>query len=206
MAIAIVEATKTPTQKTWNYYVYMLEWPSTDEQHPNEVFYVGKGTKSRLFEHEEEAVRGRQSRKCDVIRAIWASGGQVQKTIRYQTSIEQDALIYEWVLINMVYDSANLTNVQVAETIRGLPIPPRSEKPLYLLCKLRTMRGTLGLSRAGLARRTRSLSDYTIKQAEAGQHVTFEIANQILETFNNIHAAVGKSAITMEDLGLTIYN
>ena len=69
---------------------------------------------------------------------------------------------------------------------------------------LKQIRESLGLSQEGLARRTRSLSARTIRNAEAGQRVTFNTARQILEAMNNIHAEVGRPAITIDDLGLTL--
>jgi len=99
------------------WYVYTLAWPSASI-YPNKVFYVGKGTKSRLFDHDEEAMQEFQSKKCDTIRAIWATGGQVQKTVLYETDRELDALIYEWVLINLIYGEEDLTNIQKATSVR----------------------------------------------------------------------------------------
>ena len=69
---------------------------------------------------------------------------------------------------------------------------------------LRAMRESLGLSQEGLARRTRSLSARTIRNAEAGQRVTFDSAYQILEAINNIHSEVGRPPVTIDDLGLTL--
>ena len=69
---------------------------------------------------------------------------------------------------------------------------------------LRAIRESLGLSQEGLARRTRSLSARTIRNAEAGQRVTFDTAYQILEAINNIHSEVGRPSITLDDLGLTL--
>lgn len=69
---------------------------------------------------------------------------------------------------------------------------------------LKQMRESLGLSQEGLARRTRSISARTIRNAEAGQRVSFETARQILEAINNIHSEVGRPAVTIDDLGLTL--
>ena len=69
---------------------------------------------------------------------------------------------------------------------------------------LKTIRESLGLSQEGLARRTRSLSARTIRNAEAGQRVTFDTARQILEAINDIHTEVGRPKITIDDLGLTL--
>ena len=87
------------------YYVYELIDPRTDK-----VFYVGKGCRNRIDEHEQEARKGRQSRKCDVIREIEACGLVVtkKKVSHYQN--EQDAYDAEAELVE-VYGLANLTNL-----------------------------------------------------------------------------------------------
>ncbi len=82
------------------YYVYTYAWPN------GEVFYVGKGTGNRIDLHEHEARLGYRTRKCDVIREIWRSGRQVIKSKVYETTIERDAFLYEWTLINLVYGRA----------------------------------------------------------------------------------------------------
>jgi transcriptional regulator with XRE-family HTH domain len=69
---------------------------------------------------------------------------------------------------------------------------------------LKQLRESLGLSQEGLARRTRSISSRTIRNAEAGQRVTFETARQILEALNAIHAEVGRAPVTIDDLGLNL--
>ena len=86
------------------YYVYTLAWPN------GEVFYVGKGTGDRIDQHEHETELGYRTEKCDVIRQIWSDGGQVVKRKVYETTVERDAFLYEWSLINLVYGLENLTN------------------------------------------------------------------------------------------------
>jgi excisionase family DNA binding protein len=86
------------------YYVYTLTRPN------GEVFYVGKGTGDRIDQHEHEAELGYRTEKCDVIRQIWSEGGQVVKRKVYETTVERDALLYEWSLLNLVYGRENLTN------------------------------------------------------------------------------------------------
>jgi len=68
-----------------NFYVYELIDPRDGS-----VFYVGKGQRSRIKAHEAEARKGKQSPKCEIIRAIWAGGHQVQSRIvkRFKTDIE----------------------------------------------------------------------------------------------------------------------
>ncbi len=86
------------------YYVYTLGSPD------GTVFYVGKGTGDRISAHEYEAKKDGQSRKCDLIRQIWANGGKVTKEKVYETHVEQDAFIYEWALINLIYGYEHLAN------------------------------------------------------------------------------------------------
>ena len=69
---------------------------------------------------------------------------------------------------------------------------------------LKQLRERLGLSQEGLARRTRSLSARTIRNAEVGQRVTFDTARQILEAINDIHTEVGRPTVTLDDLGLKL--
>jgi hypothetical protein len=92
-------------KSTCKYYVYTLAFPD------GTVFYVGKGQGDRIKQHEWEA-RAPYSftLKTRVIRSIWAEGGRVVKTKIYETDIEEDALCYEWILINMVYDRTSLIN------------------------------------------------------------------------------------------------
>ncbi len=93
------------------FYVYTLAYPD------GTVFYVGKGSFSkearidRIDCHEREARRGYPYKRCQIIREIWASGGQVIKTKVYETSVEQDAFIYEWCLINLIYGREKLANM-----------------------------------------------------------------------------------------------
>lgn len=97
------------------FYTYTLSYPD------GRVFYVGKGQGKRIHQHEWEAKNGYRSYKCNVIRKIWREGGKVVKTRVFKTRNEEDALIYEWVLINLVYGRDNLTNLtDGGEGISGL--------------------------------------------------------------------------------------
>lgn len=84
------------------YYVYELVDPRNDE-----VFYVGKGKGYRIDHHEQEARRGKQSRKCERIRAIFADGSHVRKRKVAFYADEDEAYLAEWALIQS-YDG--LTN------------------------------------------------------------------------------------------------
>lgn len=49
------------------HYVYIYAYPD------GRVFYVGKGKGNRILDHEAEARKGINSRKCDIIRSIQPS-------------------------------------------------------------------------------------------------------------------------------------
>ena len=71
------------------FYVYILARPN------GKPFYVGKGCKRRVLSHATEARRGCACRKCQVIRAIWKSGKEVNHYIVFTTDNELEALAYE---------------------------------------------------------------------------------------------------------------
>lgn len=87
------------------FYVYELVDPRNGE-----VFYVGKGQKRRLFDHEADASKGVHSRKCDMIRSIWADHREVDRRIVSRHDDENEALQAEFDLI-VEYGLDNLTNV-----------------------------------------------------------------------------------------------
>jgi hypothetical protein len=87
------------------FYVYELVDPRTDK-----VFYVGKGKNNRIDQHEIEARKGRQSRKCNVIRGIEKDGLSVKKRKVSYHVCEQEAYDAEAELICR-YGLDNLTNV-----------------------------------------------------------------------------------------------
>lgn len=86
------------------YYVYELIDPRDDA-----VFYVGKGKNGRIDQHEAEARKGRQSRKCDRIRAIECAGLKIKKRKVSTHADEVEAYQAEADLI-CFYGLANLTN------------------------------------------------------------------------------------------------
>lgn len=87
-----------------NRYVYTLAYPD------GKVFYVGKGTGDRIFDHEREAGQGKQTEKCRVIRQIWASGNEVVKTKVQENMADEVAYRLEKDLISM-YGREHLTNM-----------------------------------------------------------------------------------------------
>jgi hypothetical protein len=86
------------------FYVYELIDPRDES-----VFYVGKGKKGRLDQHEVEARKGRQSRKCQRIRDIEAAGLKIGKRKVESFKDEMEAYAAEAALICR-YGLASLTN------------------------------------------------------------------------------------------------
>lgn len=74
----------------YKYYVYELLDPRGDE-----VFYVGKGCRDRIYAHEKEAKKGVISPKCDRIREIWDVGLVVVRREVARFLDEASALAYE---------------------------------------------------------------------------------------------------------------
>lgn len=68
---------------------------------------------------------------------------------------------------------------------------------------LKAIRESIGLSQERIAHRTRGLSARTVRNAEAGNRVTFDTAIQILNAINSALAEAGKEKVTLDDLGLT---
>ena len=71
--------------------------------------------------------------------------------------------------------------------------------------RLKDIRDSLGISQEGVARRTRSITTRTVRNAEEGKRVTYDTATQILEVINSLLSEAGKPTITQEELGLTLY-
>lgn len=85
------------------FYVYELR----DET--GRVFYVGKGSGSRMHAHERRARRGERSHRSHVIRQILARGGEVNPVVVFTSESEADAFAEEKRLIAF-YGRAALTN------------------------------------------------------------------------------------------------
>lgn len=62
---------KAPT----TYYNYIYMFPD------DTVFYVGKGQRGRIDEHEREAQTGCPCEKCKTIRFIWKCGQPVKNVL-----------------------------------------------------------------------------------------------------------------------------
>jgi DNA-binding transcriptional regulator YiaG len=70
---------------------------------------------------------------------------------------------------------------------------------------LKQIRRDLKISQEGLARRTRTVSTGTVKNAENGKRVTNDTATQILEAINGLLQETGRNPVTLEDLELKLY-
>lgn len=113
---------KIPNPSSLTYYVYTLSRPD------GRVFYVGKGCGRRVEEHEKEAKKECSCHKCKVIRKIWRDGGDVKRSIVFETNDELRAYQYERDLIARI-GLMNLTNVLPGGSLSD---PPRrcSDKPM----------------------------------------------------------------------------
>ena len=80
------------------YYVYLLKDPQT-----HKVFYVGKGTGNRIFQHLKEAMISSNSyEKLDTIRAIMQKGLPVICLIHRHGLTEKEAFEVEASLIDFI--------------------------------------------------------------------------------------------------------
>lgn len=96
------------------YYVYVLVDPRTDE-----VFYVGKGSSNRVFEHEKTDDGSEKYKRC---RDILESGHQVQKYVVHSGMTERQALSAESAIYNFCismgrFKTANLSNVMLPNKV-----------------------------------------------------------------------------------------
>lgn len=87
------------------YYVYELIDPRNGQ-----TFYVGKGKNGRDSEHEVEARSTSQSRKCLLIRDIWAENLQITRRRIKEFTHEADAYDFEKARIKH-HGLKNLTNI-----------------------------------------------------------------------------------------------
>jgi hypothetical protein len=98
-----IRSNEMPTIASPQFYVYILCRPN------GKPFYVGKGQRKRLYDHEAEAKRNCHCKKCNTIRKIWRNGGEVQRYIIFTTDDEQEALVHEVETIAL-YGRQNLVN------------------------------------------------------------------------------------------------
>ena len=113
------------------FYVYILCRPD------GSPFYVGKGSRNRVFDHDAEARSGHKCHKCNVIRKVWRNGGAVQRYILLETTNEQEALDYEVELISL-YGLNTLTNVTAGgEGASGTKASPKERARLQHMARQR---------------------------------------------------------------------
>lgn len=91
-----------------DYYVYGLIDPRSKR-----IFYIGKGTKNRVFEHEKESLGSPDSEKLKIIADIKNAGLEVEKIIINSNLTEEEAFAAEASLINAFNYVSNerLTNI-----------------------------------------------------------------------------------------------
>ena len=93
-----------------DYYVYGLIDPRT-----NQIFYIGKGTGNRVFEHEKESINspGSEKTKLKTISEIKSLGLSVKKIIINSNLTESEAFAAEAALINAFnyVSDVGLTNI-----------------------------------------------------------------------------------------------
>ena len=93
-----------------DYYVYGLIDPRSKQ-----IFYIGKGTKNRVFEHEKESLCSPDSEKLKLktIADIKDAGFEVEKIIINSNLTEEEAFVAEASLINAFnyVSDAGLTNI-----------------------------------------------------------------------------------------------
>lgn len=106
--------------KTW--YVYVYAYPD------GQVFYIGKGTKARMFSHENEARTNCACEKCNTIRSIWVRGVPVQKKIVFESFLEAEVAAYEVALIR---SNANEQLMNIQDNVHVNPIVSQSAKLRY---------------------------------------------------------------------------
>ena len=91
-----------------DYYVYGLIDPRTKQ-----IFYIGKGAKNRVFEHEKESLVSPDSEKLKTIADIKDARLEVEKIIINSNLTEEEAFAAEASLINAFnyVSDAGLTNI-----------------------------------------------------------------------------------------------
>jgi hypothetical protein len=105
-------------QITKDWYTYLLRYPKDYGELSDIVFYIGKGTRNRVFDHLHEARKGQGTKNACIIRDVWAQGKQIQVEIPLQSDDPSDALQYEWACLCHIHASKHLTNFKDAAHIR----------------------------------------------------------------------------------------
>ena len=101
-------------------YVYVLRNPDSGK-----VFYVGKGTGSRLAQHFSDAINNVDDGERELlneIRALLSAGHQPNQIGRIVAYLESESLAFdiEAVLIGFVYGWVNLANIRVGHRWKNI--------------------------------------------------------------------------------------
>jgi hypothetical protein len=137
-------AARVTVPKSWYDYLYMYPdgYTKDDVDLTDVVFYVGKGQRGRIDDHENEAAKGCDCRKCQEIRAVWASGKPIKKRIVFETLVEPEALAREKELIASHW-SEHLTNrlmVTRKKVIREPKLPKVTQTPVSEVRKVQEIK------------------------------------------------------------------
>lgn len=144
------------------WYVYELIDPRDDS-----VFYVGKCSGKRIYQHEAEARRGVCSYKCNKIRHLWSLNLQVKR--RYVAWFWDEKAAYEHET-ERIKSYKNITNVVRGNGFRyWTPYSEKEEKPKEI-----KIESALGF----LLKRTDLLANYLrITEGDRKRVVTVEVFN-----------------------------
>lgn len=120
--IHLLESQNSPTITSFSekaieslngFYVYALIDPRNEK-----VFYIGKGTGNRVFSHEIESGKSRESEKKKIqqIREIENSGYSVKRLIVNWGLSENEAFVAEATLINLLN---RMSDIQLTNEVSG---------------------------------------------------------------------------------------
>lgn len=114
------------------YYVYELVDPRDGEP-----FYVGKGTRNRVHQHEKDAKAGASLGRFDRIKEIWAVGLEVEKRIIARFADERAAYVAESARIAEI-GPQNLTNWTAGAGFDAEAFMDRTLLPILAQISLKT--------------------------------------------------------------------
>lgn len=109
-------AEESLSKNSKKYYVYALVDPRTQK-----IFYIGKGTGNRVFNHAEEALDNieKETTKLDLIREIKKSGNEILQYIIRSSLSEDEAFLLESALIDTLsFEKFNL-NTDLSNIVLG---------------------------------------------------------------------------------------
>ena len=127
-----------------DYYVYGLIDPRSKQ-----IFYIGKGTKNRVFNHEKESLSSSDSEKLKLktIADIKEDGFEVEKIIINSNLSEEEAFAAEASLINAFnyVNNVGLTNIVAGHHSKeALSVDEYERRLAFALVKLNELRNKRG--------------------------------------------------------------